>query len=126
MYCSCSQIIVRFFGKRLNKLLVEPFSATVDRVFSTSLACGLGYLAVFAAIAAFVIIDSIDSPERLTSAGGILVFLAFGFVFSAHPGHVRWRHVVWGVGIQFVFGLIVLRWDVSEFRQKNIGGTRNC
>ena len=33
-------------------------------------------------------------------------------VFS---GHVRWRHVVWGVGIQFVMGLAVLRWDVSTY-----------
>ncbi len=56
------------------------------------------------------------SPERLTSAGGVLFFLLLGFVCSAHPGHVRWRHVVWGISIQFVMGLAVLRWDVSEDR----------
>ena len=96
------------------KGLIQPFGAFVNRLFSTSVACGLGYLVVFLAIATFIVVDSLGSTERLTSAGGILFFLLFGFVFSAHPGHVRWRHVVWGVGIQFVMGLAVLRWDVSS------------
>ena len=53
-----------------------------------------------------------DSDKlRLVSAGGVLVLLLFGFIFSAHPGHVVWRHTVWGVAIEFVFGLILLRWD---------------
>ncbi len=109
------QIIVRFFGDYISRAVIEPFSALVDRVFASSLACGVGYLIVASAIAAFMIVDSWDSPERLTSASGILVWLVFGFVFSAHPGHVRWRHIVWGIGIEFLLGLAVLRWDVSRY-----------
>ena len=52
-------------------------------------------------------------PERLTSGLGVVSFLAFGFLVSAHPGHIRWRHVVWGVSLQFIFGLAVLRWEVT-------------
>ena len=26
----------------------------------------------------------------------------------------RWRHIFWGIGLQFVFGLLVLRWDVGK------------
>ena len=25
-----------------------------------------------------------------------------------------WRHVVWGLGLQFVFGLLILRWEVGK------------
>ncbi len=94
--------------------MVAPFSKAVDRVFDNSLICGLGYLAVVAAIATFVVIDSWESPDRLMSGVGVVSILTFGFVFSAHPGYVRWRHVVWGIGIEFCLGLAVLRWEVSE------------
>ncbi len=73
----------------------------------------VAYLVVVLAIAAFIIIDSWDSPERMRSGAGILIILVLGFVFSAYPGHVRWRTVVWGVALEFILGLLVLRWEVS-------------
>lgn len=54
---------------------------------------------------------------RMMSGAGIIVILFFGFIFSAHPGHVKWRHVVWGIGIEFVFGLLVLRWEVRTSQE---------
>jgi hypothetical protein len=41
------------------------------------------------AVVAFLVIDSEGEYERLISLGGVVVILAFGFVFSAHPGAVR-------------------------------------
>ena len=63
-----------------------------------------------AAIAIFIFADTASEPERLVSAFGLLVILGLGFVFSRHPGRVVWRHVVWGVTLQFIFGLLILRW----------------
>lgn len=71
-------------------------------------------LCVLAAIIAFLIVDSQDEPERLISALGVVAFVFIGFVCSAHPAHIKWRHVFWGIGIEFVFGLIVLRWEVGR------------
>ncbi|CAG0898788.1 unnamed protein product, partial [Cyprideis torosa] len=34
---------------------------------------------------------------------------------------VRWRHVIWGMGLQFVFGLLILRWEVGKSVFKCIG-----
>ena len=45
---------------------------------------------------------------------GIFAFVFIGFVISAHPAKIRWRHVIWGLGIEFVFGLLVLRWEVGR------------
>ncbi len=43
------------------------------------------------------------------SAFGLVVLVLFGWVFSSHPSKVVWRHVAWGLVLQFIFGLIILR-----------------
>ena len=67
------------------------------------------YIVVIAGIAVFIIIDTWDDRGRLVGAGGALVLILIGWIFSVHPGKVRWRQVVWGHTIQFVFALIALR-----------------
>ena len=57
-----------------------------------------------------------DEPERLQSLAGVAICLLIGFVFSAFPGYVRWRTVLAGVFIEFIMGILVLRWDVSYFQ----------
>ena len=51
---------------------------------------------------------------RLVSAGGIVVIVTFGFVFSKARRRIVWRHVIWGLSLQFIFGLIILRWDYGR------------
>ncbi len=29
-------------------------------------------------------------------------------------GRIQWRQVVWGVALQFIFGLLILRWNVGR------------
>jgi hypothetical protein len=29
-------------------------------------------------------------------------------------GRIQWRQVVWGVGLQFIFGLLILRWSIGR------------
>ena len=53
-----------------------------------------------------------DEPERLQSLAGVAICLLIGFIFSAFPGHVKWRTVLCGVFIEFIMGILVLRWDV--------------
>ena len=61
-----------------------------------------------------MIVDTKDERERLYSFVGIFAFVFIGFAISAHPAKIRWRHVIWGLGIEFVFGLLVLRWEVGR------------
>ena len=59
--CPClHQILKPLLGDAFHRRAVLPFSGFVDKVFSSSLACGIGYLAVAAAVTAFVVIDSLD------------------------------------------------------------------
>jgi pyrimidine nucleoside transport protein len=108
------QVVVRFFGDFLNRELVVPCSRLLDRASSSPVVSAVAYLSVVVAFAVFLVVDSLgDNPQRLVSGAGILVIVFFGFCFSKHPGHVRWRPVVWGVGMEFVFGMMVLSWEVS-------------
>lgn len=87
------------------------------------------YVVVIGAVVIFVLVDTWDDKRRLVGAGGALVLILVGWVFSVHPGkvrfaiqnfvtlshvtfiniHFRWRQVVWGHTIQFIFALIALR-----------------
>ncbi|MPC39093.1 Solute carrier family 28 member 3 [Portunus trituberculatus] len=52
--------------------------------------------------------------QRLQSLLGVVVLLLFGFIFSVAPKKVRWRHVAWGMALQFILGLIILRWPFGR------------
>ncbi|XP_020039463.1 solute carrier family 28 member 3 isoform X2 [Castor canadensis] len=47
--------------------------------------------------------------QQLVSFGGLVMFLILSFLFSKHPTRVYWRPVFWGIGLQFLLGLLILR-----------------
>ena len=72
------------------------------------------YFLVTAGILTFLIIDSLDDTQRLISITGLAFLIVFGVVFSKHPTKINWRQVTWGFALQFVFGLLVLRWSFGR------------
>jgi CNT family concentrative nucleoside transporter len=48
---------------------------------------------------------------RFTSILGILAILGGCYAFSTHRKAVKWKIVAWGVGLQFFFGFMVLKFD---------------
>ncbi|RCJ35626.1 nucleoside transporter NupC [Nostoc punctiforme NIES-2108] len=56
--------------------------------------------------------------ERAISALGILVFLSISYAFSVNRRAVRWRIVVWGLGLEFVFALVIIKtpWGLNVFK----------
>ncbi|MBE8965707.1 NupC/NupG family nucleoside CNT transporter [Nostocales cyanobacterium LEGE 12452] len=56
--------------------------------------------------------------ERAISALGILVFLSICYAFSVNRRAVRWRIVAWGLGLEFVFALVILKtaWGLNVFK----------
>lgn len=75
-------------------------------------------LVVAIAVVLFIIIDtSLRRPVSLISALGIIIFTLLMFFFSKDPRQVTWRPVLWGLLLQLIFGLIVLRtqWGYDAF-----------
>ncbi|XP_043260400.1 solute carrier family 28 member 3 isoform X1 [Colletes gigas] len=105
----------------LRKILVrcsQPFRHLVKSLQRTkygNVACQtVIYACIFGAIIVFLIFDTTDSRERLVSAIGIVILISFGWIFSKHPSHIKWRPVLCGLILQFVFGLITIRWVVGQ------------
>jgi CNT family concentrative nucleoside transporter len=60
-----------------------------------------------------------NAPEtpitsRLTSLLGIIVLLGIAWILSRDRKSIRWRPVLWGIGLQILFGLIVLSPSVGD------------
>ncbi|XP_069891539.1 solute carrier family 28 member 3 [Dipodomys merriami] len=47
--------------------------------------------------------------QQLVSFGGLITYIILLFLFSKHPTRVHWRPVFWGIGLQFLLGLLILR-----------------
>uniref|UniRef100_A0AAR2IRL7 Sodium/nucleoside cotransporter n=1 Tax=Pygocentrus nattereri TaxID=42514 RepID=A0AAR2IRL7_PYGNA len=60
-------------------------------------------------LVAWLAVDTSKRPEQLVSFGGVCLFILGIFIFSAHRHAVRWRTLFWGLGLQFVIGLFVIR-----------------
>ncbi|XP_005089805.1 solute carrier family 28 member 3 [Aplysia californica] len=92
----------------------SPFSPkTKSRIYWIALSLMMTSLVLY------VLVDTaLSRPRNLISALGVLVFVALMFCLSKDPGKVRWRPVVWGLLLQFVFGLLVLRtrWGYASFQ----------
>ncbi len=52
---------------------------------------------------------------QLVSVLGLFVLLGIGWAMSFHRRDIKLRPVIWGVGLQFLFALIILRRDVWSF-----------
>ena len=52
---------------------------------------------------------------NLVSILGLLALLGLAWAMSYHPREVKLRPVVWGIGLQLVLALIILRHDYWSF-----------
>ncbi|XP_011876656.1 PREDICTED: solute carrier family 28 member 3-like isoform X2 [Vollenhovia emeryi] len=110
-------IIKRYFGKYILQCC-QPAINSLKRLQSTKYGTRIGatvfYLIILIAIITFLIIDTVNSRERLISILCVIFLLGLGWIFSKHPGQVNWRPVIWGLILQFMLGLVTLRWPVGR------------
>lgn len=107
-------ILKGIFGKVLNRKLIAPLDAFGDNLTRVRWVPWVMFAVLVAGALTFIGVDSRNEPIRLQSLSGVVVLLFLGFVFSAAPRKVRWRHVAWGVSLQFLLGLLILRWPFGQ------------
>ncbi|KAK4304462.1 hypothetical protein Pmani_023585 [Petrolisthes manimaculis] len=108
------QIIKPMWGPYLHQHLIKPIDVIFANIWSHRLVRWLFCLVLLLSVVVFLGLDTRDDPRRLVSVFGVIVLLLFGFIFSKAPRKVRWRHVAWGMGLQFMLGLIILRWPMGK------------
>jgi CNT family concentrative nucleoside transporter len=51
---------------------------------------------------------------RFTGLLGLFTFLCVAYAFSTNRKAIRWRTVAWGLGLQFVFAVLVIKWTLGQ------------
>lgn len=51
---------------------------------------------------------------RFTGLLGLAVFLGLAYAFSTNRRAIRWRTVAWGLGLQIVFAVLVIKWTYGQ------------
>jgi CNT family concentrative nucleoside transporter len=51
--------------------------------------------------------------ERLISLMGLVIFIGIGYLLSVQRRAVKWRTVLWGIALQFIFALFILRTPIG-------------
>ncbi|XP_059533997.1 sodium/nucleoside cotransporter 1 isoform X1 [Myotis daubentonii] len=78
-------------------------------------------LAAFLGLVLWLALDTSQRPEQLVSFAGVCVFIGILFACSKHHRAVSWRTVSWGLGLQFVLGLFVIRTEPGFIAFKWLG-----
>ena len=75
---------------------------------------GAGLTAVALALTAFAFQESL--PGRIRALMGIAAFILTAVACSANVAAIRWRTVAWGIGLQVLLALVILKLAVGGFR----------
>uniref|UniRef100_A0A914C4R2 Sodium/nucleoside cotransporter n=1 Tax=Acrobeloides nanus TaxID=290746 RepID=A0A914C4R2_9BILA len=104
-------VITPLLGDWIYNTLFQPTFKVLQRFWNFMIIRILFYLLIIGAIAVFLAFDTKDDRNRLMGLVGMAFFVCFMFVFSHNPLKINWRPVAWGFFLQFILGLLVLRWN---------------
>ncbi|XP_016071154.1 PREDICTED: sodium/nucleoside cotransporter 1 [Miniopterus natalensis] len=97
-------LLKRLLGPKLLRCVRPLRHSRLNLWFKRGLA-----LTAILGLVLWLALDTAQRPEQLVSFAGICVFISILFACSKHHCAVSWRAVSWGLGLQFVLGLLVIR-----------------
>ncbi|XP_051000865.1 sodium/nucleoside cotransporter 2 [Acomys russatus] len=99
-------------GHFLRKKFAENLTGCLKPLKNARLRLWVKWVFTAAAVLGLIlwlVLDTAQRPEQLISFAGICMFILILFACSKHHSAVCWRTVFWGLGLQFVFGILVIR-----------------
>ncbi|KAM3926844.1 sodium/nucleoside cotransporter 1 [Leptodactylus fuscus] len=108
--------VVLFF--LIYDLFVAQFGKHIKRFFNPLGQCLKNYkkwlkwafaALVFIGLILWLALDTAKRPAQLISFGGVCMFVILLFIGSKHHRAVSWRAVFWGIGLEFVLGIFIIR-----------------
>ncbi|XP_063689091.1 solute carrier family 28 member 3-like isoform X3 [Bolinopsis microptera] len=96
--------------------IVEVFEKKVPKI---QMILGIIVGVLFLALVIFFIVDSPKGYEKFRKRKaqallGLLLYVLLCYVCSKDRSKVRWRCVLWGLGIQYVFAMLILKTKPGE------------
>ncbi len=59
---------------------------------------------------------------RFTGLLGLFVFLAIAYALSSNRSAIRWKTVIWGLGLQVIFAFAVIKWTYGQTVLATVSG----
>jgi CNT family concentrative nucleoside transporter len=59
---------------------------------------------------------------RFTGLLGLITFLGLAYAFSTNRSAIRWKTVIWGLSLQVVFAIAVIKWTYGQTVLQSISG----
>ncbi|KAM4675107.1 sodium/nucleoside cotransporter 2-like [Discoglossus pictus] len=118
LFFFCYDLVKKYFGKKIVKFL-KPVGACMKK--NKKWMKWVFILLVLAGLITWLAVDTSKRPEQLISFGGVCMFIVFLFIMSKHHRAVSWRAVFWGLGIEFVLGIFIIRTEPGFQAFKFIG-----
>ncbi|XP_022781914.1 solute carrier family 28 member 3-like isoform X2 [Stylophora pistillata] len=118
-FCMTYMVISNHCGAEIYQVVLKP----IAEAFSSRWRYLKWILLVVVVVllGVFFGLDTAKKPERFISLAGLALNILFCWIFSKHPRKVKWRPVIWGLALQFVFGLLILRTKFGFEAFKGVG-----
>ncbi|XP_076586657.1 solute carrier family 28 member 3-like [Chaetodon auriga] len=72
------------------------------------------YVSLLVAVVCWIALDTAQQGTRqLVSFFGLLFLIFLMLLFSKHPFRWSWKTLLWGIGLEFIFGLLILRTKIG-------------
>jgi CNT family concentrative nucleoside transporter len=59
---------------------------------------------------------------RFTGLLGLIIFVGLAYALSTNRRAIRWRTVAWGLGLQIVFAILVIKWSYGQTILATVSG----
>eukprot|EP00441_Pelagodinium_beii_P035019 CAMPEP_0197651970 /NCGR_PEP_ID=MMETSP1338-20131121/34167_1 /TAXON_ID=43686 ORGANISM="Pelagodinium beii, Strain RCC1491" /NCGR_SAMPLE_ID=MMETSP1338 /ASSEMBLY_ACC=CAM_ASM_000754 /LENGTH=557 /DNA_ID=CAMNT_0043226747 /DNA_START=11 /DNA_END=1684 /DNA_ORIENTATION=- len=106
-------------GRDLDTLLVDPLSLCMNqRPRSTKAAA---WIVLAGLLTSWVVLIVAEDWYRLVPAAGLLMLVGLTWFLSAHRRQVWWRPVFWGIGLQLLFALLIMRTRTGFLAFQHLG-----
>ena len=108
-------VLFRYLTKRY---CLEKREKAINDTLLLSKKMGESRIAAILCIILMIVIAGVmvTDVHNLVSLLGIVVFILFTWITSFKPKQVKWSPVLSGILIQFIFGALILRVEVSKYR----------
>lgn len=118
-FCMTYVFIRDHCGSAISKVCMEPVINAVNSHWWFLKWVML--VLILMALGVFFGLDTAKQPVRFVSLAGLFCNILFCWVFSKHRSKVKWRPVLWGLALQFIFGLLILRTSIGFKAFKGLG-----
>lgn len=104
----------QFHGVALYNAVWIPFLRPIAKIFELKL-IQIGAISLMSVgWLVYLLLSPGKDPNWYRSFLGLAVVLAIGFVCSKHRSKINWRPVIVGVFVQFLIGILTIRFEVGN------------